>query len=82
MESEEALRKKISLAAIALFSVGLGLTYYGCSNSGASDSSAINDDFKPDITEKKLKEKLGDDDGYSLAVLYGSDIHGSLETCG
>jgi len=76
------LRKKISLIVTVLFSAAMGLFYYGCSHSGASESTAINDDFKPDITAPKLKEKLGEDDGYSLAVIYGSDIHGSLETCG
>jgi hypothetical protein len=82
LNPEGTLRKKISLAVTMLFSVAVGLLYIGCSHSGASDSGQIADDFKPDISAPKLKEKLGDDDGYSLAVLYGSDVHGSLETCG
>ena len=35
-----------------------------------------------DINSPKIKERLGDDDGFALAILYGADIHGSLETCG
>jgi hypothetical protein len=76
------LRKKISLAVMVLFSAAIGLSFYGCSHSGASDSEQIIDDFKPDINAPKLKDKLGADDGYSFVVLYGSDVHGSLETCG
>jgi hypothetical protein len=60
----------------------LALASSGCSHSGARTSGGIKDDFKPDLNDPKLKEKLGADDGYSFAIMYGSDIHGSLETCG
>jgi hypothetical protein len=56
---------------------------HGCSKShGEAVAAGIVDTFSPDLNDPKLKERLGDDDGYSLAVFYGSDIHGSLETCG
>jgi hypothetical protein len=54
----------------------------GCSHSGALTGGGVKDDFKPNLEDPKLKDKLGADDGYSLAIMYGSDIHGSLETCG
>ena len=76
------MRKKISLIVIVAFCAAMALLTHGCSHSGASTATEVKDDFKPDINDPKLKDKLGADDGYSLAVLYGSDIHGSLETCG
>jgi hypothetical protein len=56
--------------------------FHGCSRSQTDVAAGIKDNFEPDLNDPKLKERLGDDDGYSLAVFYGSDIHGSLETCG
>jgi hypothetical protein len=76
------LKRKISLIVAATFSLTLALLTHGCGHSGASNDGKVNDTFKPDINETKLKDALGPDDGYSLAVLYGADIHGSLETCG
>ena len=38
--------------------------------------------FELDLNDPKLQERLGQDDGYAFAILYGADIHGSLETCG
>ncbi len=29
-----------------------------------------------------LKDRLGDDDGYGLAVFFSADVHGNLEVCG
>ena len=51
----------------------------GCSRSGELEE---NDSFELDLNDPKLQERLGQDDGYSFAILYGADIHGSLETCG
>jgi hypothetical protein len=65
-----------------LFLVSLALIFHGCSRSQTDVAAGIKDTFVPDLNDPKLKERLGDDDGYSLAVFYGSDIHGSLETCG
>jgi len=56
--------------------------FHGCSRSQTDVATGIKDSFEPDLNDPKLKERLGDDDGFSLAILYGSDIHGSLETCG
>lgn len=35
-----------------------------------------------DPAQRLLAERLGADDGYVASILYGSDIHGSLEPCG
>jgi len=32
--------------------------------------------------KQALEERLGEDDGYAFAIMYGADVHGSLETCG
>jgi hypothetical protein len=76
------LRRTVSLTAIALFLVWAALIFHGCSKSRTDVATGIKDTFEPDVNDPKLKERLGEDDGYSLAVLYGSDIHGRLETCG
>lgn len=76
------MRRIASLAAIAVFLASLVLMFHGCGRSQTDVATGIKDTFEPDVNDPKLKEKLGDDDGYSLAVLYGADIHGSLETCG
>ena len=75
------MRRTVSLVAIALFLLSIALMLHGC-KSQTEVAAGITDNFAPDLNDPKLKERLGDDDGYSLAVLYGSDIHGSLETCG
>jgi hypothetical protein len=59
---------------------GLALFSHGCARSEATGE--IKDTFMPDLDDSRLKERLAEDDGYSFAVMYGSDIHGSLETCG
>lgn len=76
------MRRKISLVATGLFLTAAVLAAIGCSHSGALTNDGVKDDFKPNLDDPKLKEKLGSDDGYSLAIMYGSDIKGSLETCG
>src|SRR6476620_3187315 len=30
----------------------------------------------------KLRDRLGDDDGYGIVAFYSADIHGNLEVCG
>jgi hypothetical protein len=76
----KVLRRKISLLVTLALLSGLALISHGCSRSEATGE--INDTFAPDLNDSKLKERLADDDGYSFAVMYGSDVHGSLETCG
>ncbi len=47
-----------------------------------SDLNDKNEDLSFDPNDPKILERLGADDGYAFAILYGADIHGSLETCG
>ena len=53
---------------------------HGCSGPGADEE--LEDSYDVDLSNPNLLERLGADDGYTFAVLYGADIHGSLETCG
>ncbi len=53
-----------------------------CSRSSGPDTDDKDDSLSVDLNDPKIKERLGDDDGYALAIMYGADIHGSLETCG
>lgn len=76
------LRRKISLMVLVAFVSALAFASHGCSRNGAIDSDDANDSFNIDLNNPALKERLAEDDGYSLAVFYGADIHGSLETCG
>jgi hypothetical protein len=62
------------MTAIAVFN-------HGCSRSGL-DSDELDDNVGFDLNDPKIKERLGEDDGYAFAILYGADVHGSLETCG
>jgi hypothetical protein len=75
------LRRKISLFILATFIATLTSLQFGCSNESDSyDDGDVSVGF--DINDPNLKKALGDDDGYALAIHYGADIHGSLETCG
>lgn len=76
------MRRNIFSVGTGIFLTVAALAAIGCSHSGALAGGGVKDDFKPNLEDSKLKDKLGPDDGYSLAVMYGSDIHGSLETCG
>jgi hypothetical protein len=67
---------------IVAFVVALSVINNGCSRSGTMDSDDRDDSLSFDINDAKLKERLGEDDGYAFAVMYGADVHGSLETCG
>ena len=75
------MRRKASLLVMLLFAVTLAALQFGCSGSepGTADMNAP---LNFDINSPKIKERLGEDDGYALAIIYGADIHGSLETCG
>jgi hypothetical protein len=73
------LRRKISLFVLIAFAVTLAVLNNGCARSGDLEE---NDSFELDLNDPKLQERLGQDDGYAFAILYGADIHGSLETCG
>lgn len=79
---EVALRRKISLAVIFAFVAALAVINHGCSRSGGPDSESEDDSLSFDLNDPKIRERLGEDDGYALAIMYGADIHGSLETCG
>ncbi|MEW6129236.1 MAG: hypothetical protein AB1757_19505 [Acidobacteriota bacterium] len=76
------MRRKISLAVWFAFTLTISTMYYGCTGSNESEFEEQNVTVNFNINEPKIKEKLGDDDGYAFAIHYGSDIHGSLETCG
>ena len=77
---EVPLRRKVSLLVIAAFIGAFALVNHGCSRSRDSDDR--DDGMSFDLNDPKIKEKLGEDDGYSFAIMYGGDTHGSLETCG
>ncbi|HST23819.1 MAG TPA: hypothetical protein VLR90_22110 [Blastocatellia bacterium] len=74
------MRRKISLLFIVAFIAALSFINNGCSQSEPADSDDNTVSF--DLNEPKIKERLGTDDGYAFAIMYGADVHGSLETCG
>ena len=74
------MRRKISLLFIVAFIAALSVINNGCSQSEPSDLDDNTVSF--DLNEPKIKERLGTDDGYAFAIMYGADVHGSLETCG
>jgi len=75
------LQRKISLFILLTFFAALASLQFGCSgDTETPDDGDVSVSF--DINEPNMKKALGDDDGYALAIHYGSDIHGSLETCG
>ena len=76
------MRRKISLLVIITFMTGLAIINNGCSRSGGLDEEDRDDSISFDLNDPKIKERLGEDDGYAFAIMYGSDVHGSLETCG
>ena len=76
------MRRKISLLVIVTFMATLTLINNGCSRSAGPDSDDNDDSLSLDLNDPKIKERLGEDDGYAFAIMYGADIHGSLETCG
>jgi hypothetical protein len=67
---------------IAAFISALALLNHGCSRNGPVEGDDRDDSLSFDLNDPKLKDRLGEDDGYAFAILYGADIHGSLETCG
>ena len=75
------MRRKVSLLVIASFIAGFALVNHGC-RSGGLDSNDSDDSLSFDLNDPKIKERLGEDDLYSFAIMYGADTHGSLETCG
>jgi hypothetical protein len=70
-------RKFLAIAVAAL----LAALNQSCSNY-SSDTDELWGAFAGNLNDPKLKERLAEDDGYAFALLYGADIHGSLETCG
>ena len=75
------MRRSVTLLPILLLSIVTGLVNLSCSGNNVETEETV-DSSIPDINNPKLKERLGEDDGYAIAVLFGGDIHGSLETCG
>ena len=77
---EVPLRRTVSLTILVIWAAAL--TFFGsaCSRSSGDDDSDGPLTF--DLNNPTIQERLGDDNGYSFAVFYGADIHGSLETCG
>jgi hypothetical protein len=67
---------------IVAFVAAFAVINNGCSRSGTSDSDDRDDSLSFDIQDAKIKERLAEDDGYAFAIMYGADVHGSLETCG
>jgi hypothetical protein len=67
------------LLIVVTFVSALAVINNGCSR---SDSEIEENGVSFDLNDPKIKERLGEDDGYALAIMYGADIHGSLETCG
>jgi hypothetical protein len=81
MIQRKPLRRKISLFVLAAFVATFASLNHGCSG-GSTDLGELAETFDFDLNEPRLRERLGEDDGYAFAILYGADIHGSLETCG
>jgi hypothetical protein len=80
------LHRKSFFAIIVTVASVLLLTTYGCSRPAPVDEGYDLDDKEEkisfDLNDPKIRERLGEDDGYAFAILYGADTHGSLETCG
>ena len=76
------MRRTVSLFVLAALVTGFAIINHGCSRSGAMDADDRDDSLGFDLNDPKLRERLGDDDGYTFAIMYGADVHGSLETCG
>ena len=76
------MRRKISLLVIAVFVTALAMINHGCSHSSDPEAEMKNESLSFDLNDPKLKERLGEDDGYAFTIIYGADVHGSLETCG
>jgi hypothetical protein len=62
------------------FIAALAAISHGCSEPGAGEDAE--ESFDIDLSNPYFIERLGKDDGYAFALLYGADIQGSLETCG
>ena len=76
-----SLRRKLTALVALFFILALAVIETACSGSDPNQP----DDSAPlcfDLNSPKIKERLGEDDGFALTILYGGDIHGSLETCG
>lgn len=78
------LRRKISLAVIAVFIVALVALNHGCSAANPTPTADVYDNpaFDLNTIGQAMKERLGADDGYAFTLFYGADTHGTLENCG
>ncbi|MFL6214260.1 MAG: hypothetical protein ACJ74J_10265 [Blastocatellia bacterium] len=75
------MHRKASLLITLLFTATVAALQFGCSGSDSAGPD-MNAPVSFDINSPKIKERLGEDNGYAMAILYSADIHGSLETCG
>ena len=73
------MHRRVSLLVTIAFVVFGSLAYYGCRE---ASEPGEDDKFAGNLSDPKLLERLGEDDGYTFALFYGGDVHGSLETCG
>ena len=74
------MRRKISALVVLAFVASFTIINFGCSQSELNDPD--DDSVGFDLNDPKIKDRLGEDDGYAFAIFYGADVHGSLETCG
>lgn len=78
------MRRKVSLAVIAVFAAAFVALNHGCSAPKPAAQVDVYDDpaFDVNAINQVMKERLGEDDGYAFTIFYGADTHGSLENCG
>lgn len=76
------MRRRISFLVTVILVAAFAVINHGCSRSGGLDADDRDDSLGFDLNDPKIKERLGEDDGYAFAIMYGADVHGSLETCG
>lgn len=82
------MHRKTTLAVILALLTALGALNLACSRSAPSvtendyDLDDVEDSPNFNLNDPKIQQKLGDDDGFAFAIMYGADTHGSLETCG
>lgn len=70
------------LAAFATLAVAV--TIVACNSAGAGGEGDHAKEGAPRVTldSASAKEKLGEDDGFQLAVFYGAELMGSIDDCG
>jgi hypothetical protein len=76
------LRSKFSFYSTVTLILILSILTGGCSSTSVDEIDDGDVAVSFNINDPKIKDLLGTDDGYAFAIFYGSDIDGSLETCG